>query len=88
MWERLGIAVDFTVLKHKMGDARTQFEADEYVHVGSADRDTHYTELSGFAFVHASNAAGEPWALDSEGVAIAPNTSELSPTERARLSGS
>jgi len=87
MWERIGIVIDFAVLKHKMGDARTQFEADEYIHVGSADRDSHYSELAGFVFVRAGSASGEPWALDEAGVALAPNTSEFSPTERARLSG-
>ena len=85
MWERLGVAVEFAVLKHKMGDARAQFEADEYVHVGSADRDSHYSELSGFTFVRAGSAAGQPWAVDDAGAALDPNTDEFSPTERARL---
>lgn len=85
MWERLGIAVDFAVLKHKMADAKAQLSADECVHVGSADRDSHYSELSGFTFVRASDAAGQPWALDDSGAPLAPNTNEFSPTERARL---
>ncbi len=85
MWERLGIAVDFAVLKHKMADARAQLGADECVHVGSADRDSHYSELAGFTFVRAGDAAGQPWATDDAGVALQPNTDEFSPTERARL---
>jgi hypothetical protein len=85
MWEGLGIAVDFAVLKHKMADARAQLEAGECVHVGTADRDSHYSELSGFTFVNARDIAGQPWAVDEAGAPLAPNTSEFSPTERARL---
>lgn len=85
MWEGLGIAIDFAVLKHRMGDARSQFEADEYLHVGSADRDRHYSALSGFAFLPVQTTTGEPWMLDGTGAALAPYTGTLSPTERARL---
>src|SRR5207249_10005997 len=32
LWERLRIAVDFTVLKHHLGDVRAQFAATAYYH--------------------------------------------------------
>ncbi len=85
MWEQLGIPVAFSVLKHKMGDARTQVEADEYYHVGSADRDNHYTALAGFTFLPVQTTTGEPWMIDAQGSPLPPNTDELSQAERARL---
>ena len=85
MWERLGIPIDFAVLKHKMADARIQHEATDCTHVGSADRDDHYSELSGFKFVRASEAAGQPWTFDEAGAPLPFNENEFSPTEQARL---
>jgi hypothetical protein len=88
MWERLGIAVDFTVQKHKMADIRTICEADEYAHVGASDRDNHYTSLSGFTFLPAYSTTGEPWMRDEAGKDLARYTERLSVTERARIEGS
>ena len=85
MWAAAGIEVSFTVLKHKMGDARAQVEADEYYHVGSADRDNHYTALSGFTFLPVQTTTGEAWMIDAHGNSLPPNTDELSQAERARL---
>lgn len=88
MWETLGIEVDFAVLKHKMKDAHDQFQADEYTHVGTADRDSHYSELAGFKFQPAGITIGLPWATAEDGTWLPPNTEGLSPTERARIEGS
>lgn len=51
MWEEHGIAVDFTVLKHRLDGVKAQFAADEYYHVGDTEVDRHYAGLSGFAFI-------------------------------------
>ena len=85
MWERLGITVGFTVLKHKMVDARAQCEADEYFHVGAADRDNFYTTQSGFTFLPAYSTTDQPWMQDSDGHPLARYTERLSQAERARI---
>ncbi len=85
MWERLGIAIDFAVLKHRLGDARAQFAADEYAHVGTADRDDRYSALAGFLFLPAQTTTTAPWMTDARGEPLAPFEGSLSSTERARL---
>jgi hypothetical protein len=87
MWEQLGIAADFTVQKHKMADIRTLCAADEYLHVGTADRDNHYTALSGFKFLPAYSTTDEPWMRDAAGHDLERYTQRLSQTERARVEG-
>ncbi|MFH1560162.1 MAG: hypothetical protein ABID84_01950 [Chloroflexota bacterium] len=64
MWERQGVVVDFTVLKHMLEEVRTQFEADEYFHIGDTDLDRHYAVLAGFEFLPVATTTGEPWMLN------------------------
>jgi len=40
MWQRLEIAADFTVLKHRLADVKSRFPAEGYYHVGDTDVDT------------------------------------------------
>lgn len=62
LWEKHGVAVDFTVLKHKLGELRSQFEADEYYLI--SPRDTgDYCLSSGFVFLPVETTTGEPWML-------------------------
>ena len=42
LWARLGIAVDFTVLKHRLADLKARFSAVAYYHVGDTDLDAAY----------------------------------------------
>ena len=37
MWEKHGINVDFTVLKHRLEDLKPQFQADEYYLISTRD---------------------------------------------------
>lgn len=63
MWEKHGIAVDFTVLKHKLGDLRSQFAAEEYFLI--SPRDTgDYAARANFTFLPVDTANEEPWMLD------------------------
>src|SRR5438477_16013 len=39
LWRRLGIAADFTVLKHRLADVKALFAAAAYFHVGDTDVD-------------------------------------------------
>ena len=57
VWERLGIAPDFMVLKHRLADVRRQFSAAAYYHVGDSDTDARYASGAGFRFLEA-----EPFA--------------------------
>ena len=56
IWEEHGIAVDFTVLKHQLGDLITQFEAEEYIHIGDTELDQYVSDQAGFSFVPADDA--------------------------------
>ena len=53
LWEAQQIAVDFTVLKHRLEDVRSQFSAAVYYHIGDTHADQHYAERAGFQFIWA-----------------------------------
>ena len=61
IWEEHGIAVEFTVLKHQLGDLMAQFQAEEYIHVGDTDLDRHMSQLAGFRFIPVDDAADQLW---------------------------
>ena len=57
LWERLAIAVDFTVLKHRLADVRARFAAGLYYHIGDTDVDEFFATGAGFRFLRADAAA-------------------------------
>ena len=61
MWERLKIAPDFTVLKHRLGDLKARFEAAAYYHIGDTDIDEHYALIAGFRFLRADARTHRAW---------------------------
>ena len=61
MWERLDVVADFTVLKHRLADLRSRFDAAAYYHVGDTDIDEHFALLAGFLFLRADAAAHRAW---------------------------
>ena len=61
IWEKHGIAVEFTVHKHKLDEVKVQFEADEYHHIGDTNMDEHYAVLHGFKFLDVAIHKEEPW---------------------------
>jgi hypothetical protein len=64
LWDTLGIAVDFTVLKHRLADVRARFAATTYYHVGDAEADARYATDAGFRFLKADTAAHAAWAAE------------------------
>jgi len=62
LWSALGIAVDFTVLKHRLADLKTRFAATAYYHIGDADADARYASDAGFRFLKADAAGHAAWA--------------------------
>jgi hypothetical protein len=64
LWNGLGIAVDFTVLKHRLADLRVRFAATAYYHIGDADADARYASDAGFRFLKADAAAHAAWARE------------------------
>jgi hypothetical protein len=62
LWERLRIAADFTVLKHRLADVRTRFAAAVYYHIGDTDIDEAFAAGAGFRFLRADAAAHRAWA--------------------------
>ncbi len=67
MWEKHGIQVEFTVLKHMMGEVKEKFPADAYCHIGDTDNDKHYALASGFRFIQVQTMDREPWMHTAEG---------------------
>jgi len=61
IWERLAIAPDFTVLKHRLADVKSRFTAHAYYHIGDTDVDEHYATGAGFEFLRADPAAHRAW---------------------------
>jgi len=70
LWEGLGMAVDFTVLKHRLGELRARFAASAYYHVGDADADERYASDAGFRFLSATAAAHRAWASELFGASV------------------
>jgi hypothetical protein len=64
MWERLRVAADFTVLKHRLADVRERFAAAAYYHVGDTDVDERFAREAGFAFLKADAAARRRWTRE------------------------
>jgi len=64
LWRALGIAVDFTVLKHRLGELKARFAAGAYYHVGDAEADARYASDAGFSFLKADAAAHAAWAAE------------------------
>ena len=64
LWERLRIAVDFTVLKHELASIRSRFPAAAYYHIGDTDVDDHYATVAGFRFLKADAPGRRLWPLE------------------------
>ena len=64
LWERLRIAVDFTVLKHRLPDVRAQFSATAYYHIGDTEVDAFYANEAGFSFLRADAETRRLWPPD------------------------
>lgn len=62
LWDTHRIAVDFTVLKHRLSELKGRFEAIAYYHIGDTELDRHLAKQAGFTFVMANAVTGEPWA--------------------------
>jgi hypothetical protein len=61
LWERLAIAVDFTVLKHRLADVKASFAAASYYHIGDTDIDETFAVGAGFRFLRADARAHRLW---------------------------
>lgn len=61
LWERLRIAADFTVLKHRLADIKARFAAAAYYHIGDTDIDEAFATGAGFRFLRADTAAHRSW---------------------------
>lgn len=61
LWERLGIAADFTALKHRLAEVKARFAATAYYHIGDTDTDARYALDAGFRFLQADAAASRAW---------------------------
>ncbi len=64
IWEEHGITVEFTVLKHHLGDVMARFQAEEYFHIGDTDLDVLVSQQAGFQFVPVDDAPGRLWGTD------------------------
>lgn len=53
VWKATGIDLDFVILKHWMLQLKSDFQADEYWHVGDGQMDELFAAQAGFTFFHA-----------------------------------
>ncbi len=56
IWQDHGIAVEFTVLKHRLNEVKEQFPAEEYFHVGDTETDRRVAVQAGFSFFTVGDA--------------------------------
>ena len=61
LWQRLEIAADFTVLKHRLADLKAQLRAEAYYHIGDTDVDHFFAGEAGFRFFRADAAMLLTW---------------------------
>ena len=61
MWAEHGIEVSFTVLKHRLDQVRTEFCAEQYVHIGDTNMDRYYAEQNGFAYFYPDDSVDHLW---------------------------
>lgn len=61
MWQRLDIAADFTVLKHRLAELKITFTAEGYYHIGDTDVDHFFASEAGFRFFRADAAVLHAW---------------------------
>jgi len=61
LWAQHNIRVDFTVLKHRLADVKSQFQTETYYHIGDTDMDRFYATRAGFRFVKADTTTCQPW---------------------------
>ena len=59
IWDEHDIVVDFTVLKHRLDDVKSEFEASTYYHIGDTDMDRFFADKAGFRFVEVDAAANQ-----------------------------
>src|SRR5262249_60606450 len=64
LWERLSIAVDFTVLKHELASVKARFEAAAYYHIGDTDVDDYYATGAGVRFLRAGALGRRLWPVE------------------------
>jgi FMN phosphatase YigB (HAD superfamily) len=64
MWERHGIEVSFTVLKHKLDQVKSDFPAEMHVHIGDTNMDKYYAELNGFTYYFPDTSIDHLWETD------------------------
>ncbi len=85
MWEKAGIEVEFTVLKHMLGEVKAQFTAEQYYHIGDTDMDKHHAGISGFTFIQVQTMDREAWMGDipwgPNGRAMPVNEAVMQPSE-------
>ena len=61
LWAQLGLAPDFTVLKHRLAEVKAAFTAAAYYHIGDTDVDEHFAGLAGFHFLRADTPSLRAW---------------------------
>ena len=61
MWERHGIEVSFTVLKHQLDRVKAEFSAEHYYHIGDTNMDQHYAERNGFTYYFPDGSIDHLW---------------------------
>lgn len=64
VWLGIGIAPDFTVLKHRLADIRARFPDAIGYHIGDTDVDERFALAAGFRFLSSLPPAPHRWRVE------------------------
>tara|TARA_B100000315_G_scaffold113591_1_gene104120 strand:+ start:1368 stop:1733 length:366 start_codon:yes stop_codon:yes gene_type:complete len=64
LWKEHGIVVAFTILKQKLADLKTRFQAEEYYHIGDSEVDRYVSFQAGFHFLQPDDGVLQLQSLD------------------------
>ena len=67
LWDTHNIEADFVSLKHMLGDVKTRFDTERYIHIGDRDLDRQFALEAGFEFLWPDEGATEPWLVSDDG---------------------
>ena len=62
--DRHDIEVDLTVLKDRLEDVKSRFQADDYYHIGDTAMDEFFAERAGFHFIKVDSALYYDWSAE------------------------
>ena len=61
LWDEAGIVVAFTVLKQHLDRVKSEFSAEQYIHIGDTPIDRYFAEQNGFVYFYPDDSVDHLW---------------------------